>query len=319
MSVIRFENVTKSYGNNENTIDGLNLSIESGEFIALIGPSGCGKTTILKLINKLHKPDSGKIYINNKEVDKWNDIELRRSIGYVIQQVGLFPHMNISDNITYVLDIQKVEKSAKTQRANELIRLVGLNESYLNRYPSELSGGQKQRVVVARALAADPEIILMDEPFGAVDEIVRQTLQDEMLNLYKSLNKTIVFVTHDIEEAFKLATRIVLFNNGKIQQEGTKEQLMFMPINKFVEDFFGVKSYGAYLNTTSIKSILNKCTIVNYEGEEIPSVGVNSSVMEGIKMMLDNGTDIIQVKDNNEIIIGRLNLKELNRDILNKI
>lgn len=319
MSVIRFENVTKSYGNNDNTIDELNLSIEAGEFIALIGPSGCGKTTILKLINKLHKPNSGEIYINNKEINEWNDIDLRRSIGYVIQQVGLFPHMNISDNISYVLDIKKVEKSVKTQRARQLIKLVGLDESFLNRYPSELSGGQKQRVGVARALAADPEIILMDEPFGAVDEIVRETLQDEMLNLYKSLNKTIVFVTHDIEEAFKLATRIVLFHNGKIQQDGTKEQLMFTPKNKFVEDFFGVKSFGAYLNTTSIKSILSKCTPMNCQGEGKLSIGVNSSVMEGIKIMIDNGRDSICVKDNNEIIIGNLNLKDLNRDILNKI
>lgn len=319
MSVIRFENVTKSYGNNNNTIDELNLSIEPGEFIALIGPSGCGKTTILKLINKLHKPDSGEIYINNKEINDWSDIDLRRSIGYVIQQVGLFPHMNISDNISYVLDIKKVEKSAKMKRASQLIKLVGLDESFLNRYPSELSGGQKQRVGVARALAADPEIILMDEPFGAVDEIVRETLQDEMLNLYKSLNKTIVFVTHDIEEAFKLATKIVLFHNGKIQQDGTKEQLMFTPKNKFVKDFFGVKSFGAYLNTTSIKSILNKCTPMNYQGEIKLSIGVNSSVMEGIKIMIDNGRDSICVKDNNEIIIGILNLKDLNRDILNKI
>jgi osmoprotectant transport system ATP-binding protein len=319
MSIIRFENVTKSYDNKVNTIDNLNLSIEPGEFIALIGPSGCGKTTILKLINKLHKPNSGKIYINKKEINEWNDIELRRNIGYVIQQVGLFPHMNISDNISYVLDIKKAEKNVKAQRARELIKLVGLSESLLDRYPSELSGGQKQRVGVARALAADPEIILMDEPFGAVDEIVRQTLQDEMLNLYKSLNKTIVFVTHDIEEAFKLSTRIVLFNNGKIQQDGTKEELMFRPKNKFVEDFFGVKSFGAYLNTTSIKSILNKCTLIDYEQEDIPSIGVDSSIMEGIKMMMDNGRDSIYVKDDNEIILGMLNLKDLNRDITNNL
>jgi osmoprotectant transport system ATP-binding protein len=319
MSIIRFENVTKSYDNKVNTIDNLNFLIEPGEFIALIGPSGCGKTTILKLINKLHKPDSGKIYINKKEINEWNDIELRRNIGYVIQQVGLFPHMNISDNISYVLDIKKVQKDVKAQRARDLIRLVGLSESLLDRYPSELSGGQKQRVGVARALAADPEIILMDEPFGAVDEIVRQTLQDEMLNLYKSLNKTIVFVTHDIEEAFKLSTRIVLFNNGKIQQDGTKEQLLFKPKNKFVEDFFGVKSFGAYLNTTSIKSILNKCTLIDYEQEDIPSIGVDSSIMEGIKMMMDNGRDSIYVKDDNEIILGMLNLKDLNRDITNNL
>lgn len=318
MSVIRFENVIKSYGNNVNTIDNLNLSIEPGEFIALIGPSGCGKTTMLKLINRLHKPDSGEIYINEKEINEWNDIELRRSIGYVIQQVGLFPHMSISDNISYVLNIKKVEKGVKAQRASDLIKLVGLDESFLSRYPSELSGGQKQRVGVARALAADPSIILMDEPFGAVDEIVRKTLQDEILNLYKSLNKTIVFVTHDIEEAFKLGTRIILFNNGKIEQAGSKEELMFMPKNKFVQEFFGVKSFGAYLNTTSIKSIVNKSTDENYQREGIPSIGINLSVMEGIKTMLDNGSDSIYVKDNNEIIVGILNLKDLNRDIMNR-
>lgn len=252
MELIRFENVEKSYESGKKIIDNLNFTINSDEFVTLIGKSGSGKTTMLKLINGLIKPNLGKIFIKNKEIDEWNIIELRRSIGYVIQQIGLFPHMTVEDNIGYVLNIKKESKENIRKRAEELINLVGLTQDYLKKYPRELSGGQRQRIGVARALAPNPDIILMDEPFGAVDEITRRTLQEEILKLQESLNKTIIFVTHDIEEAFKLGSRIVLFDNGKIVQEGSKEKLLFNPQNQFVEDFLGTKSFIKYLKETFV-------------------------------------------------------------------
>jgi osmoprotectant transport system ATP-binding protein len=247
MELIRFENVYKSYDTGKTIIDDLNFSINNGEFITLIGKSGSGKTTILKLINGLLSLDSGKIFIKNKEIRDWNIIDLRRDIGYVIQQIGLFPHMSILENIGYVLNLKKETKENIRERAEYLISLVGMSNSYLEKYPRELSGGQRQRVGVARALAANPDIILMDEPFGAVDEITRRSLQDEIVKLHQSLNKTIIFVTHDIEEAFKLGTRIVLFNKGKIIQEGTKQEILTNPKNEFVEDFLGNKIFLNYL------------------------------------------------------------------------
>ncbi|MGD6730330.1 MAG: ABC transporter ATP-binding protein [Pleomorphochaeta sp.] len=247
MELIRFENVYKSYDTGKTIIDDLNFIINNGEFITLIGKSGSGKTTILKLINGLLSLDSGKIFIKNKEIRDWNIIDLRRDIGYVIQQIGLFPHMSILENIGYVLNLKKETKENIRERAEYLISLVGMSNSYLEKYPRELSGGQRQRVGVARALAANPDIILMDEPFGAVDEITRRSLQDEIIKLHQSLNKTIIFVTHDIEEAFKLGTRIVLFNKGKIIQEGTKKEILLNPKNEFVEDFLGNKIFLNYL------------------------------------------------------------------------
>lgn len=250
MEFIRFENVEKSYEDGKKIIDDLNLKINYGEFVTLIGKSGSGKTTMLKLINGLINPNSGQIFIKDKEINNWDIIELRRSIGYVIQQIGLFPHMNIEDNIGYVLNIKKEPKENIRKRAEELINLVGITQDYLKKYPRELSGGQRQRIGVARALAADPDIILMDEPFGAVDEITRRTLQEEMIKLQGNLKKTIVFVTHDIEEAFKLGSRIVLFDNGQIVQEGKREELLLSPKNEFVESFLGTNSFKKYLKET---------------------------------------------------------------------
>lgn len=248
MTIISLKNVSKQYDDNHPVIDHLNLDIQKGEFVMLIGPSGCGKTTILKLINKMISPTSGEIDVNGRDINNWNTIELRRSIGYVIQQVGLFPHMTIMDNISYVLKITKVDETTRKERAQELIELVGMDESYLTRYPRELSGGQQQRVGVARALAADPDIILMDEPFGAVDEIARRHLQEEMKCIHEKLRKTIVFVTHDIHEALNLGTSIILINNGKIEQMGTRDDLVFHPKTPFVKSFFGLKGFKATLD-----------------------------------------------------------------------
>ena len=314
MELIKFENVSKGYGNGIKIIDDLNFTIHSEEFITLIGKSGCGKTTMLKLINGLIKPDSGKLFIKSKEINQWDIIQLRRSIGYVIQQIGLFPHMSVQDNIGYVLNIKKESKQEREKRAKELIELVGLSSEYLKKYPRELSGGQNQRVGVARALAANPDIILMDEPFGAVDDITRRSLQEEMLKLNERVKKTIVFVTHDIDEAFRLGSRIVLFDNGKIVQQGNRKEMIFNPRNKFVEDFFGTKNFTAYLNVTLIRDVM----IPSFEEKSTSRVKEDSSLMEGIKILFNLGLDEIAVEGEKGKLVGMFSLKHVKNNILNE-
>jgi len=258
MALIEFVDVEKSYKSSSKVIDKINLKINEGELITILGPSGCGKTTLVKMVNKLIIPDAGVIKIKGKNINQWDTIELRRSIGYVIQQIGLFPHLTVEENIVYVLSLLKVNKNIRKNRAKELIQLVGLEEDYLSRYPRELSGGQRQRVGVARALAADPDIILMDEPFGAVDEIARTSLQDELIEIHKRLNKTILLVTHDIEEALKLGSKIILLNQGQIEQIGTREELIFNPASNFVREFFGLKGFKASLDEAAIGQIYDK-------------------------------------------------------------
>lgn len=253
MAAIEFQNVKKSYDGKRQIIRDFSLSVEEGEFISLLGPSGCGKTTLLKMVNKLIPMDGGDISIESKSIGEWDTIRLRRSIGYVIQNIGLFPHMDIEDNINYVPNLEKKDREKNRERAKKLIELVGLDESYLKRRPSQLSGGQRQRVGVARALAADSDIILMDEPFGAVDEIARTNLQDQLKRIHKRLKKTILFVTHDISEAIKLSDRIVLMNEGGIEQVGRKEDLIFSPKTEFVKEFMGIKGFKAILDEKMIR------------------------------------------------------------------
>lgn len=246
--MIELLNVSKSYNNKDKVIDNISLSIEKGEFVTILGPSGCGKTTLLKLINKLIDFDKGDILVNNKSVRQWDTIKLRRNIGYVIQQVGLFPHMKIEDNISFVLTLMKENQCDKNNKVNSLLKLVGLDSNLASRYPRELSGGQRQRVGVARALAANPDVILMDEPFSAVDEIARKHLQEEIKTIHKKLSNTIVFVTHDIEEALKLGSKIIIIRDGRIEQVGTKEDVIFNPANSFVKEFIGLKGLKAMIN-----------------------------------------------------------------------
>ncbi|WP_346937377.1 ABC transporter ATP-binding protein [Clostridium sp.] len=238
--VIRFEGVSKAYGKNL-ILNDFNLKINKGEFLTIIGSSGCGKTTMLKLINGLLTPERGKVYVNGEDISRVNQIGLRRRIGYVIQGVGLFPHMNIRKNIAYVPNlIKKDDKIEVVSKVEKLIKIVGLSEDMLDRYPSELSGGQRQRVGLARALAASPEILLMDEPFGAVDEITRKLLQEEILRIYKELNVTIVFITHDIKEALKLGTRVLVMDKGKIIQIGSPAEMKENPRTDFVRKLIGI-------------------------------------------------------------------------------
>lgn len=233
--LIRFDQVTEAYG--EHTVlDKLNLDILSGEFVTVIGSSGSGKTTLLKLINGLLSPTSGTVYIHGIDISKENQNVLRRKIGYVIQGIGLFPHMTVRKNIGYVPGLLNRKNKEQTRAAVErLIRMVGLEEEMLSRYPAELSGGQRQRVGIARALAAEPEILLMDEPFGAVDEITRKMLQSEISRIHQELEVTIVFVTHDIREALTLGSRVLIMKDGRIEQDAPPGEIRNAPRTEFVK------------------------------------------------------------------------------------
>lgn len=236
MDIITLEHVTKSFDGQEILRD-FSLSVKEGEFLTVIGRSGCGKTTMLKLMNGLLMPDEGEVYVEGKNIAETDIISLRRRIGYVIQNRGLFPHMTVEKNITYVPVISgRKDKKENRELALRLLKLVGLEEEKLEKYPAELSGGQQQRVGIARALAADPKILLMDEPFGALDEITRQTMQDEILRLQKSLKLTVVFITHDIREAMKLGDRVMVMEDGRAVQLDTPENICRAPADSFAAD-----------------------------------------------------------------------------------
>jgi len=237
--MIRFENISKKFDRQEVVTD-VSFEIKKGELVVLIGPSGSGKTTLLKIINRLVQPSSGDVFINDKSIFKQDVIELRRNMGYVIQQTGLFPHMTVRENIEIIPKLQKKNKDEIYQRSLDLMNMVGLDpEEFLHRYPHQLSGGQQQRIGVVRALACDPEVILMDEPFSALDPITRLQLQDELADLHQKVRKTIVFVTHDMDEAVKIAEKICIINEGKIVQYDTVEEIMKNPVNDFVAEFIG--------------------------------------------------------------------------------
>lgn len=232
-SKIKFQQVSKGYGENQ-VLSDFDLDIHAGEFFSIIGRSGCGKTTILKCINGLLPIDSGTVLLDGVDIGKLDQTKLRRQIGYVIQSVGLFPHMTIGENIAYVPHLLKKPKAWIAQRTQELLGAMGMGAEMLKRYPSELSGGQRQRVGIARALAAEPQILLMDEPFGAVDEITRKSLQKELSDIQKAQSLTVVFVTHDIGEALKLSDRILVMDQGGIQQLGSPQEIQEHPANVFV-------------------------------------------------------------------------------------
>lgn len=239
-TIIQFEQISKAYGERYILRD-FNLSIRRGEFLTVIGSSGSGKTTLLKLINGLLTPSEGTIYINGKDISHENQTCLRRKIGYVIQGIGLFPHMTIRKNIAYVPSLMHhYDKEDTRQSVEHLMQVVGLEQEMLDRYPSELSGGQRQRVGIARALAARPEILLMDEPFGAVDEITRKLLQAEITRIHRELGVTIVFITHDIREALTLGSRVLILKDGHIEQDASPEKIRQTPQTDFVRQLIGL-------------------------------------------------------------------------------
>ncbi|MFS0781710.1 betaine/proline/choline family ABC transporter ATP-binding protein [Bacillus sp. 1P06AnD] len=303
--MLKFENVSKIYGGGKRAVDHINLDIKKGEFVCFIGPSGCGKTTTMKMINRLIKPTEGKIFVNGKNVMESNVVELRRSIGYVIQQIGLFPHMTIRENIALVPKLLKWPQTKRRARAEELLELVNMPPEFLDRYPHELSGGQQQRIGVLRALAAEPPLILMDEPFGALDPITRDSLQAEFKNLQRTLDKTIVFVTHDMDEAIKLADRIVIMRDGKIVQQGSPDEILLHPADEFVENFIGKdRLMQAQQSIQTVGQIMVKNPV---------SIQMTGKLSEAIQLMRKRRVDSLLVVDENNILKGLLNVEAIER------
>lgn len=292
--MIFFENVSKEF-QGINVLDNITFTVGKGELLVLIGESGSGKTTLLKLINKLSLPTKGIIYVDGVNINEQNEITLRRNLGYVIQKTGLFPHMTVFENIRIIMKLENVKKIEIKRRVQEVMELVGLPyEQYHDRFPSELSGGQQQRVGIARALVTDPEVILMDEPFSALDPITRESLQNEVILLQEKTKKTIVFVTHDMKEALHIADRICFLDKGKILQLDTVERILKHPNSKQVETFFGKDRIWEYPEFIYAKDIMENDIIVQSE--------VHSEQVETYQVVAkNNGTyDVYQRYDNNE-------------------
>lgn len=286
--MIRFEQISKRFKTHE-VLKNINISIDQGQLVAVIGESGCGKTTLLKMINRLIKPTSGNIFINGKNIESLNEFSLRRQIGYVIQQTGLFPHMTVRENIELIPKLQKNDREKIAQNTQKLMQMVGLDsDTYLDRYPTELSGGQQQRVGVARAFAIDPEIILMDEPFSALDPITRSDLQDELLHLQAKLKKTIVFVTHDMDEAIKIADKICIMRDGQVLQFDTPEDILKNPVDDFVSNFVGKNRIWSSPEYIKISDIML---------EKPVTVLKNMSVLKCLDKMRQSKVDSLMVVD----------------------
>lgn len=298
-TMIKFESVTKEYPNGFRAVDQLCFDIYEGEFIVLIGPSGCGKTTTMKMINGLQAPTDGVILVDGEDIRNINEYELRRKIGYVIQDIGLLPHMTIEENIGIVPKLLKWDKEKIKARCRELLELVGLDPDItLKKYPKQLSGGQKQRVGVARALAVDPPIMLMDEPFGALDPITREQLQDEFIQLQKKMKKTIVFVTHDMDEAIKFADRIIIMNAGKIVQIAKPLDMLQQPKSSFVTDFIGNDNAFKQLSIVDVSEVMNTENLV-IDG---------MTTVEEAKQILSGTHKEVIVKETSGTIIGYLRM-----------
>ncbi|MFA1710695.1 betaine/proline/choline family ABC transporter ATP-binding protein [Peribacillus frigoritolerans] len=301
--MLKIENVSKIYKGGKRAVKNISLDIKKGEFICFIGPSGCGKTTTMKMINRLIEPSEGKILINGENIMDKDPVELRRQIGYVIQQIGLFPHMTILENITLVPKLLKWNEQKKKERAMELLKLVDMGPEYLERYPYELSGGQQQRIGVLRALASNPPLILMDEPFGALDPITRDALQEEFKNLQRTLDKTIVFVTHDMDEAIKLADRIVILKAGEIVQVGTPDEILRNPANEFVEEFIGKdRLLQTRPNVELVEQIMSRNPI---------SITEEKSLTDAITIMREKRVDSLLVVDEQNVLKGFVDVETI--------
>lgn len=304
--MLSIKNLSKVYAGGKKAVDNMTIDIESGDFIAFIGTSGSGKTTALRMINRMIESTEGEITIDGKNIKELNPVELRRSIGYVIQQIGLMPHMTVKENIVLVPKLLKWSQEKKDEKAKELIRLVDLPEEYLDRYPSELSGGQQQRIGVVRALAAEQDIILMDEPFGALDPITRDTLQDLVKKLQQQLGKTFIFVTHDMDEAIKLADKICIMTNGQVVQYDTPDNILRSPANDFVRDFIGQnRLIQDRPNIRTVKDSMIKPVTVH----------VDRSLNDAVNIMREKRVDTIFVVGNDEHLLGYLDIEDINEGL----
>lgn len=301
--ILVYKDIAKIYRGGNVAVEHINLTIHKGDFVCLIGTSGSGKTTTMRMINRMLEPTSGEILYNGQDIHKTDPVTLRRHIGYVIQNIGLMPHMTIYENITLVPKLLKWPEEKKREKAKELIKLVELPEEFLDRYPSELSGGQQQRIGVVRALAANQDLILMDEPFGALDPITRESLQELVKNLQEKMGKTVVFVTHDMDEALKLATDIVVMDGGHIIQNATPKELLSHPANKFVEDLIGSERLiQARADVTTVGQIMLKNPV---------SITPGRSLAEAIRLMRQRRVDTLLVTDDDGYLKGFIDIESL--------
>ncbi|MCK1997601.1 ATP-binding cassette domain-containing protein [Psychrobacillus psychrodurans] len=316
--MIRFENITKVFPDGTKALQGVTLTIPKEQLVVIIGPSGCGKTTLLKLINRIETPTSGEIYVEEKAISSVDPVELRKTIGYVIQRIGLFPHMTIEKNAALVPNLKGWPKEKTITRIHELMNMVGLEpDQFLRKYPLELSGGQQQRIGVVRALAANPDIILMDEPFSALDPISREQLQNEIKHLQEKINKTIIFVTHDIDEALKIADMIVVMKDGMIEQVATPTQIIENPINDFVKNFIGIERINRK-KSIGKRELQDFASFFDSEWESLYlEVDASMLVEEAIALLENEGAKGLLVKHSNEVL-GFVNQSILLRAMLAK-
>jgi osmoprotectant transport system ATP-binding protein len=345
--MIEFKGVSKTYRDGTEAIKNFNLEIQEGELLTLIGPSGCGKTTTMKMINRLVEPSEGDIYISGKRLKDYNINELRWNIGYVLQQIALFPHMTVEENIAVVPEMKKWKKKDIQNRAKELMQMVGMEPSiYMKKMPSELSGGQQQRIGVIRALAADPQILLMDEPFSALDPLSREGLQKDIRKLQQKIKKTIVFVTHDIDEATALGDRVCLMKAGEIVQVDTPQNLILEPKDSFVRSFIGDKKSPwqtavdivasrtashmlsmeafeagqydkdvAYILTGSEGELL--CAVENGKQQDVGELPNDMNVLDAVAVFEEAGTSVLPVTKDNKVM-GTITQQELLRFLASK-
>ena len=301
--MIEFRNVTKRYGS-KTILHDLSFTIKTGEFVVLIGPSGCGKTTTLRTINRLIEPKAGTVFIDGKDVTKQNAVQLRRQIGYVIQQIGLFPNMTVSQNISVVPKLLGYSKEECDTIVRDLLSLVDMPyEENAHKYPSELSGGQQQRIGVLRALAASPPIVLMDEPFGALDPVTRDSLQEEVKRIQKKLKKTIVFVTHDMDEALRLADTIIFMDKGKILQMASPEEMLQHPASPVIKSFM-----GKHMDTDSVKA---PSLAEEFMKKKVYKVYRNTKTLESIEMMSKREINSLVVIDDDETYLGTVTIEDI--------
>ena len=304
---VEFRDVSKIYPKMKNAaVKNISFKIEKGDFCCLIGTSGSGKTTLMRMINRMNSVTKGEVLVGGKNVKSFNPVNLRRHIGYVIQNNGLMPHMTIRENIILVPKLLKWPKDKLSGEAQKLIKMAELPESYLDRYPSELSGGQQQRIGVVRALAANQNLILMDEPFGALDPITRESLQNLIQNLQVRLGKTIVFVTHDMDEALKLATKVVVLHDGQLIQVGTPEEILHHPANDYVKSLIGEERLSeAKYETVKVKNVM----LTNPT-----KIDLGASLTDALTMMKEHRVDTLLVVDNGDHLKGYISIDDLQRN-----
>jgi osmoprotectant transport system ATP-binding protein len=310
---IIFEHVTRTFpGASAPAINDISLEIEAGSLVVLFGPSGCGKTTLLKTVNRLYEHDSGRVLVEGREVRSFKVTDLRRHIGYVIQSTGLFPHMTVAKNIATVPEMLGWDKARIDHRVDDLLELVGLPPSqYCNRYPAQLSGGEQQRVGLARAMAADPSIMLMDEPFAAIDNITRRRLQDELIRIQGKVRKTILFVTHDIDEALRLADKIVVMRQGRVVQYDTPVNVLTHPADDFVADLLGTEDVLRRLSLLSVLAVMQPYVPTGPRPQGSPTLPTTATMREALGLLLSTGTDSLTILDPEGRPQGIVNLEAI--------